>query len=248
MTLVRPDYVIFDMDGTAVRHINPRILNLLERLDDYSFKIGGWVEKLTGFRGKKRSLSGIVSRDKKKKLLVHKALHRVRSKDVEQIVEPCPGIYPVLDFLSQQNIPMAIASNGLGKGYGHEVLKTFDLEPYFQVTIFREDILKAKPHPESLLKVTNNFTAPPKNHQTIWYIGDRWKDIQAAWAAEKELKCSIIPFAYGLNATLHAFVEGKLSPPQRILDYEDLLVTLRFIFEQPPDGEKLLNHSSLAPD
>jgi phosphoglycolate phosphatase len=92
------------------------------------------------------------------------------------------------------------------------------------------------------------LTKPPQQHHTVWYIGDRWKDMQAAWAAQKERRCQIIPFAYGLNATLHAFVDGKLSPPQRILDYEDLLVTLGFIFDKETGEAMAAAHSSLPPD
>ena len=37
MTLERPTIVIFDMDGTTVRHINLMLLHILEKLDDFGY-------------------------------------------------------------------------------------------------------------------------------------------------------------------------------------------------------------------
>ncbi len=232
MTLYAPTHVIFDMDGTTVRHINPWILNVLENLDDLSYKIGHWTTNNLGFKKMKKPLGGVVTRDpeKKKRLLVHKALHSVRKKDLNKIVEPCPGIFDVLTLLKEHNIPMGIASNGLGKGYGHDILEEFDLEDFFETRIFREDLRHAKPHPEALLKAISSYQQPPSGGDVIWYIGDRWKDIQAAFAAQPHVKADIIPFAYGLNATLHSFVEGKLSPQQRVVDYSDLRELLLKLF------------------
>jgi phosphoglycolate phosphatase len=228
--LAPPTIVIFDMDGTTVRHISPWVLNVLEWLDDVSYKFGSFVTRRSGFRTK-YPFEGIVNRGevKKKRLLVHRAIHYLRMKEVEHIVEPCPKIIEVLDFIKARNIPMGIASNGLGKGYGHDILLKFDLQKYFQVAIFREDIEKAKPHPEAILRVTETLFLRPTERDVIWYIGDRWKDMQAAISAKDHLPCPIIPFAYGPNAALQAFIDGKLKPEQRLLSYDDLLNLLKKI-------------------
>ena len=235
MTIPAPTYVIFDMDGTTVRHINPWILNVLEHLDDYSYKIGGWFSQKFGMNTRKEPFAGIVNRgnEKKKRLLVHKALHSVRKKDLNKIVEPCPGIYDVLLLLKEHKIPIGIASNGLGKGYGHDVLDVFGLEDFFETRVFREDLRHAKPHPEALLKAISGYKRTPKAEDVIWYIGDRWKDIQAAFAAKPHVQATIIPFAYGLNATLHSFIEGKLTTKQRIVDYHDLESLLKSLLSAP---------------
>ncbi|MCB9973249.1 MAG: HAD family phosphatase [Rhodospirillales bacterium] len=228
MTLKPPTIVIFDMDGTTVRHIQPWVLNLLEFLDDVSYKIGTFITKISGFRTKD-PFTGVVNRGERKKqrLLVQRAIHFLRRKDVEQIVEPCPLIYEVLEVFQSRHIPMGIASNGLGKGYGHDILTKFDLDKYFAATVFREDIERGKPHPEALLRVAHKLGTQPSARDVIWYIGDRWKDIQAALAADKFLPCPVIPFAYGPNATLQAFIDGKLKPEQRLMSYEDLLRLMR---------------------
>lgn len=233
MSLPVPTIVIFDMDGTTVRHMNPWVLNALEWLDDMSYKIGGSITRMFGFRTR-QPLTGVVNRGefKKRRLLVHRAIHFLRRKEVDQIVEPCPKIIEVLEFLKSKNIPIGIASNGLGKGYGHDILKTFDLQKYFQVAIFREDIEKAKPNPEAIIRVTDNLFLRPTRDDVIWYIGDRWKDMQAAFAAEKHLPCRIVPFAYGLNAALQAFIDGKkLTAEQRLVSYEDMMDVMHKVFK-----------------
>ena len=230
MALPRPTIVIFDMDGTTVRHLNPRLLHVLEWLDDCAFKISRlwkWAER--GGQGPIFAPGEIAPLRKIPRLLVHRALHKVRRKPVEQIVEPCPGIYAVLDFLRKNDIPMGLASNGLGAGYGHDVLQTFDLEKYFRATIFREDIRNAKPHPEGILLTLQKMGTVPTAQDVIWYIGDRHKDITAVQNARPHLPCPIVPIAYGLNAAV-AVMEKNIGPEHIIMSFHDILKVLERLF------------------
>lgn len=223
-TLKFPTIVLFDMDGTTVRHINPRLLHLMEFLDDLTFSIS---QIFSRFRFRKAKMV-IKKRRIRPKLLVHRVLHKIRRKSVEQIVEPCDGIYDVLDYLKEKNIPIGIVSNGLGKGYGHDILKKFDLDKYFSGQVFVEDITKSKPHPEPLLLVLKKMGIEPKAEDIIWYVGDRKKDILAALAAQEHLPCPIEPFAYGLDASF-TILEKSLSPDRifySLLDMELLLQEL----------------------
>ena len=233
MTLEKPTIVLFDMDGTTVRHINPRLLQILEWLDDVIHKITGLISKI--FR-RKISSPPIVEfrKGKRPKLLVHRALHKMRRKEVDQIVEPCPGIYNLLEYLKENNIRMGIISNGLGKGYGHDVLKTFKLERYYEVTIFREDIPRAKPYPDPILKAAEQLEPKPSSDDVIWYFGDRRKDILSALASQAHLPCKIVPFAYNLHAAV-AILNNGLSPDQITMGWPDVENKLRAFF---PDSAK----------
>ena len=238
MTLPPPTIVIFDMDGTTVRHMSPWLLNVMEWLDDMSYKIGSFITKYSGFRTK-APFDGVVNKGevKKRRLLVHRAIHFLRRKEVDQIVEPCPKVIEVLEFFKSHNIPMGIASNGLGVGYGDDILQKFNLEQYFDVAIFREDINQAKPHPEAIMRALEQMLNKVTRDDVIWYIGDRWKDMQAAFNAKKLLPCPIIPFAYGPNAALQAFIDStlktdnKMLPEQRLISYEDMLNVLSKVFQ-----------------
>jgi len=228
MPLKAPTIVIFDMDGTTVRHLNPRLLHILEKLDDTGYACSRFFRWL--FR--KNHPSPIIKSDdpfinrKKPRLLVHRAIHKFRRKDVDQIVEPCPGIYETLDLLKQHNIPTALVSNGLGKGYGHDILKTFDLEKYFEATIFREDITRSKPDPEPLLTALSRMGIETAEKDVIWYIGDRRKDILAALNFDHHVKAKVTPIAYALNA-IAAVIEKGLGPEHIMVSYVDMTEELK---------------------
>jgi phosphoglycolate phosphatase len=233
MALPAPTLVIFDMDGTAVRHLNPAMLHVLEKFDDALYTCGRF------FRWALRHKKGepIIAPDdefltrKKPRLLVHRAIHKVRRKPVEQIVEPGPGLYNILNFLRDRGIPMALVSNGLGKGYGHDILQTFDLEDYFSTTIFREDIRKSKPHPEPLLTALKAMDFTPKDDDVIWYIGDRRKDILAAEALSHHVSGTVVPIAYALNAAI-AVLERNFGPEHIIPSYPDMKIILEAAFKK----------------
>ena len=228
MTLAKPTIVLFDMDGTTVRHLHPALLEVLERLDDAAHKGAKFFSKIL-----KREITSppiVEFRDgERPKFLVHRAIHKIRRKEVGQIVEPCPGIYSILNFLKSRNIPMGLVSNGLGKGYGHDILQKFDLARYFEVTIFREDILRAKPFPDSILQAIKGLARQPQPGDNIWYIGDRHKDITAALAARDHIPCTIEPLAYGLNAAI-AVLERNLGVDHIVMAYPDLENKLKNLF------------------
>lgn len=229
MSLPRPTIVLFDMDGTTVRHINPRLLHVLEKLDDASHRVAKFFSGL--FRRRIDRMPLVEFRNgKRPKLLVHRAMHKIRRKEVDEIVEPCPGIYDVLDFLQGQGVRLGLASNGLGKGYGYDVLKTFDLERYFDVTLFREDMPRSKPYPDPILTVLKQMSAPPTAQDVVWYIGDRRKDVMAALAARDFLPCPIVPIAYGLNASI-AVLEHNVGVENIIMAWPDLEQKLRQMFK-----------------
>ncbi len=235
MSLKKPTIVIFDMDGTAVRHINPRLLHVLEFFDSLAYKIS----KIFAWAFKRKGKGAIVpewhdpewlNSDKKKpRLLVHRAIHKFRRKPVEQIVQPCLGLYDVLELLKENNIPLALVSNGLGKGYGHDILQKFELEKYFKTTVFREDITNSKPHPQGILLALKLMKLEPKADDVIWYLGDRHKDVIAALAADKIIDSKIVPIAVAFNAAV-AVMEKNLGSDNIIMSYHDMYDQLRVMF------------------
>ncbi len=236
MRIEKPTIVIFDMDGTTVRHLNPRLLSVLEFLDNISYKCAkffGWLFK----RGGKGPIvpewhdPEWLNKDKKKPhLIVHRVLHKVRRKPVEQIVQPSLGLYDVLNFLKANNIPMALVSNGLGKGYGYDILQKFDLADYFQTTTFREDIRHSKPHPEPILLTLKRMNISITSDDVIWYIGDRNKDIIAAIEANKHVDAKITPIAFALSAAITA-MEKNLGTDHIIMSFHDMFDQLKPMFE-----------------
>jgi len=238
MSIEKPTIVILDMDGTAVRHINPWVLPVLERLDDAYYVLA----KFFGWFFRRRAKDPLlpppehIPPRRKPRLLVHRALHKVRRKEVGQIVEPCPGIYDVLDFLRAHDIPMAMISNGLGQGYGHDVMTKFELEDYFGATVFREEVHKSKPSPEALLLALKRLNVTPGKDDVIWYIGDRHKDVVAAQMLEGHIDGRAVPIAYGMNAAV-AIIEKGFPPENIIMSYYDMHARLEKLLGPAPTPE-----------
>lgn len=225
MILKKPSVVLFDMDGTTVRHINPAILDLLEWTDDTLFAL----RRLFFSKNKKIDIELENEYEGRRPgVFVHRALHKLRRKPVNQIVRPAPGVLTVLKMLKAANIPIGLGSNGLGKGYGHDILDQFGLESYYKATMFREDVRHAKPHPELLLKLIERMDLSLTDKDVIWHIGDRPKDIISAIALRDHLPCEIVPLGYGLNAALEVLKNG-LSNTNIIMSYRDFAPQLEKI-------------------
>ena len=227
--------MLFDLDGTLVHHINPRVLQMLEFLDDCSHKGGRLVAR---FRLARRSRSVVRTAPK---LLVHKAIHKVRRKRVDQMLVPCQTMRSVLERLRAEGVALGVVSNGLGRGYGHDVLETFDLKRFFKAAVFREDVARGKPWPDSILAALSGLGRELRHNDVIWYIGDQRKDIAAAQAAAEVSGHVIRPFALGARAALGA-VEARLTPSQIIWSPGDFERAVVAAFE--PNG---IEHALIDP-
>ena len=134
-----------------------------------------------------------------------------------------------LVFQQRHGVPMAIASNGLGKGYGHDVLEKFHLADYFEVELFREDIQKSKPHPDAILRAMRAMKKPPAAGDVVWFIGDRHKDMIAGLEADKLSDYTVMPFSYGLNAAV-ALLKNQVDTEHIIVSYPDFYERVRDLF------------------
>jgi phosphoglycolate phosphatase len=224
MTLEKPTIVLFDMDGTTVRHVNPVFLGALEMVDNMLNKVGSIIHKrneITDFSHTPAAPRG---------LLVHRMLHKFRRKPVDKIVQPCPGIYLLLNLFRENGIPIGIVSNSLGKGYGHDVLKTFALSQYYEAEIFREDITHSKPHPDPILRALREMKVQPNADDIVWYFGDRGKDVIATVAADELSDFTILPFAYGLNSSVE-ILKRNISTDHIVMSYPDFYQRIKGMFK-----------------
>lgn len=219
MTLQKPTIVIFDMDGTTVKHINPRLLNFLERVDDVLYR----------YSSRKTGKPSSPPPQGRPRTTVHRLLHKARRKPVEQIVEPSLGVVEVLEHLQGFGVTLVLVSNGLGKGYGHDILTRFDLSRFFPVQIFREDFVQSKPHPEPLLKALQALGTQLTQQDVIWCIGDRRKDVMAALELQKIVPCKVQPIAYGIQAAI-SILENHLPSEHILTSYKDLDIILDRLF------------------
>lgn len=210
-----------------MHHVNPRVLQMLEFLDDCSHRGGRLVAR---FRLARRHMT---SPHRAPKLLIHRAIHRVRRKSVEQMLEPCETMRAVLEKLRAEGVALGVVSNGLGRGYGHDALKAFDLRKYFSAAVFREDVARGKPWPDSIVAALKGLGRELRSNDVIWYIGDQRKDIGAALAASHVIGHTIRPFALGARAALGA-IEARLSPAQIMWTPADFERSVQQAFDIEP--------------
>jgi phosphoglycolate phosphatase len=122
------------------------------------------------------------------------------------------------------------------------------MKHFFEVTLFREDLRKSKPHPDPILQAIEMMDNNVGPEDVIWYIGDRHKDVRAALAARTHLPCTVQPLAYGLNASI-AILEHNVGPDHIIMNYEDFYPKLEALLRKkppPPRKRRAENHNSLA--
>lgn len=208
-----------------MHHVNPRVLQMLEFLDDCSHRTGRLVAR---FRLRRRARS---QQERAPKLLVHKAIHKVRRKSVEQMLEPCSAMIATLERLRSEGVTLAVVSNGLGRGYGHQVLETFDLKKYFSAAVFREDVTRGKPWPDSIVAALKGIGRDLRPSDVIWYIGDQRKDITAAQAASAVIGRQIRPFGLGARAALGA-MDSREGPVNIVWTPADFERTVEAMFPQ----------------
>lgn len=238
-----PKAVIFDMDGTVVQHNDQRMINIAEWLDDRIFAVSSalsWV-----FRRHAPDIAAELedlSQKRPPRLWGHRALHGLRRTDVDKLVTPSHGVIEFLKTLRDMNIPAGLASNGLGKGYGKDVLEAFDLTDHFAQKVFREDIKKSKPNPESIRRVLDKLNLTLGSQDIVWYIGDRRKDVKAAMKANEVLDCHVVPIAYTDDAA-QQIPREHLSTNHVIKDF-DLIHALLKEIANPASVSKRPNGSS----
>ena len=75
--------------------------------------------------------------------------------------------------------------------------------------------------------------------RTIWYLGDRHKDVIAALAASKVINGTITPIAVAFNAAM-AILEKNLGPDHIIMSYHDMYDQLIPMFEDVDESGEII--------
>ncbi|HSP99675.1 MAG TPA: HAD-IA family hydrolase, partial [Candidatus Dormibacteraeota bacterium] len=93
------------------------------------------------------------------------------------LMRPMPDLEHVLQVLAP-HYKLAMATNRGGTAAG--VVREFDLGRWLSLTVGANDVARAKPHPDMLLRCLEHFRVPATSAA---YVGDSETDHQAALAA-----------------------------------------------------------------
>ena len=160
---MKPDAIIFDMDGTLMNN-NPyhflawqtfyKKYNRTLSLDDYKTEISGHtsVEIFQTFFGKEMTPEEITTHANEKNLL-YRQLYK-------PYIKPLPGLINLLEEIKRANIPMYIATSGSPANVRF-MFENIPIAPYFKRVIDASEVIHGKPHPEIFLKAAQYANAEP---------------------------------------------------------------------------------------
>ncbi len=108
------------------------------------------------------------------------------------------GLYQLMAYLKDRQIPMGIASNS-DREHVDKMVSMLKNNNLFEIVVTRDDVMHGKPDPEMFLTVANHFQVAPEN---VLVIEDSKFGIQAAKTANmpRILVESMIPMAEDTKA------------------------------------------------
>lgn len=109
---------------------------------------------------------------------VYQCLKQIGYHTFIPFMEMEKGLIPLLEKIGEKGWIRAIATNRTDTM--EKVLDDFHLAPYFEMVVTARDVEKAKPHPDELNKILDQYDLSPDE---LVFLGDSDYDRQAARAA-----------------------------------------------------------------
>lgn len=131
---------------------------------------------------------------------------KAKSRELISLVRVCDGIPPLLESFHQLGKRMAVLT-GKDRPRTLEILKDKEIEHYFDLVLTPDDLHRAKPDPEGVFRVVDEFEVSTED---IWFLGDASADVECARAAG----------CYAIYATW----ASMLGADPRLIELADLVV------------------------
>ena len=164
--------VIFDLDGTLVdayRAIADSVNYMLKKMGRRPVSLRK-VTRSVGWGVS--SLVGIFIEDSRTAEALG-LFRRHHDQRLRQNIRLLKGARPLLDFLRRKNIRLAIASNRPVR-FCKLILKTLDIDQYFDFVICGDMVKRAKPYPDMVNAILKKAKVRPSE---AIYVGDMSVDI-----------------------------------------------------------------------
>jgi HAD superfamily hydrolase (TIGR01509 family) len=189
---------LFDLDGTLIDSVYQHVLAWKEALDKEGVDLSVWrIHRKIGMSG--GLFTHILLRETDL-AITEERLTRLRQWHAEAFnrhhaqgsVKPLPGARALLDFLTQQGIPWAIATSGRMETAQHN-LEALGVDPSRVPVVTRDQVRHAKPDPDLFLAAAERLGVDI--HQSL-VIGDSIWDMLAAQGA-RALGVGLLSGGYG---------------------------------------------------
>ena len=189
---------LFDLDGTLIDSVYQHVLAWKEALDQEGIELAIWrIHRRIGMSGglftnqllRETGLDISVERVERLRRR-HAAAYLKYAGDVR----PLPGARELLAWLSDAQIPWAVATSGLMETAGLN-LATLGVDPQRTPVVTRDQVKYAKPDPDLFLAAAARLDAPI---ETAIVVGDNIWDMLAATRC-RALAVGLLSGGYGLD-------------------------------------------------
>lgn len=194
----RDSAFLFDLDGTLMDSVYQHVLAWKEALDSEGVELSVWrIHRKIGMSG--GLFANILLRETGLEI-TEERLARLRDSHATAFnrlhtqgsVRPLPGARALLDYLTQQDIPWAIATSGRMRTAAPN-LEALGVDPSKVPVITRDDVRHAKPDPDLFLAAAARLGV---DIQQSLVIGDSVWDMLAAQRA-RALGVGVLSGGYG---------------------------------------------------
>lgn len=213
---------LFDLDGTLVDSVYQHVLAWHEALSTDGIELSVWrIHRKIGMSGGLftnmllRETGLELTPERIKRLQQHHAAaYRSRSAQIQ----PLPGARELLAFLSDAQIPWAIATSGRMETAG-PVLENLGVDPQRVPVITRDLVRYAKPDPDLFLAAAGKLGA---DITQCFVVGDSVWDMLAAQRA-RALGIGLLSGGYGLDELERSGAFRVFEDPADLLGHLDEL-------------------------
>lgn len=203
MTLLKPELVLFDLDGTLVDTAADLAWSIdvtLQHLDlppCGEEKVRAWIG--SGIEGlMKRALTNDFNGQPDSALLDN-ALTIFKESYFDNICERSriyPGVNEALAYLKAGEFKIGCVTNK-GSRFTDKLLKSLNMYEKFGIVVSGDTLPVKKPHPEPLLHAAAHYAV---DASAVLMVGDSITDINAARAAGCQILC--VPYGYNMGRNI----------------------------------------------
>ncbi|HVK51716.1 MAG TPA: HAD family hydrolase [Pseudoxanthomonas sp.] len=214
---------LFDLDGTLVDSVYQHVLAWKEALDREGVDLSVWrIHRKIGMSGGLFTHillreTGIDITEERLARLRQWHAEAYKRNSAQQPIKPLPGARALLDFLTDNGIPWAIATSGRMETAAHN-LDVLGVDPAKVPVITRDRVRHAKPDPDLFLAAADALGVDI--HQSL-VLGDSIWDMLAAQRAR----------ALGVGLLSGGYGQEELERSGAFRVYEDPADLLRHIDE-----------------
>jgi len=213
--------MLFDLDGTLLDSVYQHVLAWREVLETFGIPLSIWrIHRRIGMSG------GLFLR-----ALVRETGRALTAADADRLrdlhagaysrrlgeVKPLPGAQQLLDMLTAQGVPWAIATSG-SDATARRSLALLRVDPHVPV-ITRDQVAYAKPNPDLFLAAAEALGKPIADS---FVVGDSVWDQLAAQRAHA-LGVGVLSGGYGREELESAGAYRVYDDPQDLLNHIDEL-------------------------